>query len=52
MSTSKPGRIILSSIEIEADLDKRMRAAIKSDASLRHVKRPRAPWMRAAFAEK
>ena len=52
MPTNKPGRIILSSIEIEAELDKRMRAAIKGDASLRHVKRPRAPWIRAAIAEK
>lgn len=50
MSTN--GRVILSSIEIDKELDRRMRAAIKSDAGLKHVKRARSPWIRAAIAEK
>lgn len=45
------GRVILSSIEIDKTLDNRMRAAIKCDPSLKHVKRSRAPWLRQAIEE-
>ena len=54
MATTRPGRIVLSSLAITKPEDVRMRKSIELDASLEHVAKhgKRATWLRGAIAEK